>query len=239
LSLAARVVGKKIASNIAARGLSGSSTWLFATGGAGGLLATAMAEEAGLAGAMAFPLSPVFSAFGLSRLDLLHAYEAPVDGGDLAGWLSALSKRALRDMRGEGIDPSAVSLRLEAEVSGANGAVEAVDLGDATADQALTERLRRHPGKPRLVRLKAIAPGRRGALETRGAGRSEPRTTRSVAWRAKPESTPVYDWDALGPGAAINGPAIVESQHTTVPIQPGVGARVGDLGELVLTRAKR
>jgi N-methylhydantoinase A/oxoprolinase/acetone carboxylase beta subunit len=198
-----------------------------------------MVEEAGLAGAMAFPLSPVFSAFGLSRLDLLHAYEAPVDGGDLARSLSALSERALRDMRGEGIDPSAVSLRLEAEVSGANGAVEALDLGDATAAGALAERLRAPGGKPRLVRLKAIASGRRGALETRGPARSEPRTSRAVAWRAKPESTPVYDWDALGSGAAIDGPAIVESQHTTVPIAPGISARVGDLGELVLTKAKR
>jgi N-methylhydantoinase A/oxoprolinase/acetone carboxylase beta subunit len=239
LSLAARVVGREIARGVAERGLSGAASWLFATGGAGGLLATAMAEEAGLAGALAFPLSPVFSAFGLSRLDLLHAYEAPADGGDLAGSLAALSERALRDMRGEGINPATVSLRLEAEVSGANGAVVAVDLGDATAAGAAAERLRAQPGKPRLVRLKAIAPGRRGALETRDPGAGEPRTSRAVAWRAKPESTPVYEWDALGPGAVIAGPAIVESPHTTVPIAPGIAARVGDLGELVLTGAKR
>jgi N-methylhydantoinase A/oxoprolinase/acetone carboxylase beta subunit len=238
LSLAARVVGKEIARGIAARGLSGSGTWLFATGGAGGLLATAMAEEAGLAGAMAFPLSPVFSAFGLSRLDLLHAYEAPADG-DLARSLAALSERALRDMRGEGIDPGTVSLRLEAEVSGANDRVEAVDLGDAAAAGTIAERLRAQPGKPRLIRLKATAPGRRGALERRSPGRGEPRTSRAVAWRAKPEGTPVYEWDTLGPGTEIAGPAIVESPHTTVPIPPGIAARVGDLGELVLTKAKR
>jgi N-methylhydantoinase A len=239
LALAARVVGKEIARAVAARSLSGADVWLFATGGAGGLLATAMAEEAGLAGAMAFPLSPVFSAFGLSRLDLLHAYEAAADGGDLARSLSALSERALRDMRGEGIDPSAVSLRLEAEVGAMNGAVEAVDLGNVAAIGPLAERLRAQPNKPRLVRLKAIAPGRRSALETRSPGNSEPRASRAVAWRAKPESTPVFDWDTLGPGAAITGPAIVESPHTTVPIAPGIAARVGDLGELVLTRTRR
>jgi N-methylhydantoinase A/oxoprolinase/acetone carboxylase beta subunit len=198
-----------------------------------------MAEEAGLAGAMAFPLSPVFSAFGLSRLDLLHAYEAAADGGDFERSLAALSERALRDMRGEGIDPSTVSLRLEAEVSGANGAVEAVDLGDVAAPQALAARLPEERGKPRLFRLRAIAPGRRGAIETRGPGRSEPRTRRAVAWRAKPEGTPVFDWDALGPGGSIAGPAIVESQHTTVPVPPDLSARVGDLGELVLTKEKR
>lgn len=238
LALAARVVGKEITRSISARGLSGAATWLFATGGAGGLLATAMAEEAGLAGAIAFPLSSVFSAFGLSRLDLLHAYEAPADGGDLARSLSALSERALGDMRGEGIDPGAVSLRLEAEVGGANGTVEAVDLGNVTSAGLLAERLCAQPNKPRLVRLKAIAPGRRGALETRSPGKCEPHASRAVAWRAKPESTPVFDWDALGPGGAITGPAIVESPHTTVPIAPGIAARVGDLGELVLTRVK-
>jgi N-methylhydantoinase A/oxoprolinase/acetone carboxylase beta subunit len=87
--------------------------------------------------------------------------------------------------------------------------------------------------------LKAIAPGRRGALETHSPGGGEPRTSRAVAWRAKPESTPVYEWDALGFGTAIAGPAIVESPHTTVPIAPGIAARVGDLGELVLTKATR
>lgn len=239
LALAARVVGRQIASAIGERGLAPASTWLFATGGAGGLLASTMADEAGLAGAMAFPLSPVFSAFGLSRLDLLHAYEAPADGGDLGGALAALSERALRDMRGEGIDPATVSLRVEAEVGSANGAVEAVDLGDAVAPQPLAERLRAQPGKVRLLRLKAVAPGRRGIFETRRGGRTEPRASRAVAWRAKPEDTPLYDWDMLGPGAVIAGPAIVESPHTTVPIAPGIVARVGDLGELVLTKAGR
>jgi N-methylhydantoinase A/oxoprolinase/acetone carboxylase beta subunit len=239
LALAARVVAREIASAVSKRGLAPADTWLFATGGAGGLLASAMADEASLAGAMVFPLSPVFSAFGLSRLDLLHAYEAAADESDFDGALRALSERALRDMRGEGIDPRTVSLRLEAEVGGTNGAVEAVDLGDATAPEPLLERLRAQPGKARLVRLKAVAPGRRGALATRSPGRTEPRGSRAVAWRAKSESAPLYDWDALGPGAVIAGPAIVESPHTTVPIAPGLTARVGDLGELVLARTKR
>jgi N-methylhydantoinase A len=239
LALAARVVGREIAGSLATRGLSGAATWLFATGGAGGLLASAMADEAGLAGAMAFPLNPVFSAFGLSRLDLLHAYEAVADDGDLSGAIAGLSERALRDMRGEGIDPSTVSLRVEAEMSGANGAVEAVDLGDAAAPRPLAERLRAHRGKARLLRLKAVAPGRRGVFETRRGGKPEPHASRAVAWQGEPENTPLYDWDSLGSGAVIAGPAIVESSHTTVPIAPGIAARVGDLGELVLTRAKR
>jgi N-methylhydantoinase A/oxoprolinase/acetone carboxylase beta subunit len=140
-------------------------------------------------------------------------------------------------MRGEGVDVAQVSLRLEAEVSANGGRVEALDLGDATDLAAAAERLRQHANKLRLIRLKAIVPGRRGELVKSGATETHAHAKRDVAWAARAEPTPVYDWDGLRAGATIEGPAIVESRDTTVPIAPGVRARVGDLGELVITRA--
>jgi N-methylhydantoinase A/oxoprolinase/acetone carboxylase beta subunit len=198
-----------------------------------------MAADAGLAGAVAFPLSPVFSAFGLSRLDLLHAYEASADAADFPATLAALRDRALRDMRGEGVDAAQVSLRLEAEVSADGGRVEAVDLGDVTDLVAGAERLRSHAKKLRLIRLKAVVPGRRGELLKSGGGEARAHAKRDVAWSSRAKPTPVYDWDGLQAGATIDGPAIVESRHTTVPLAPGVRARVGELGELVMTVDKR
>jgi len=236
LEEAARVVGREIAARLAERGTDASTTWLFATGGAGGLLATAIAAEAGLAGAIAFPLSPVFSAFGLSQLDLLHAYEAPAGATD-AATLASLRARALADMRGEGVDVSRVSLRLEAEISADGGRVEALDLGEAVDLDAAAERLRSQGKKLRLFRLKAIVPGRRSSLVKSGSGGAG-RGRREVTWAAKPQPTAVHDWDGIAAGAEIAGPAIVESRDTTVPIPPGVVARVGKLGELVLTAAK-
>jgi len=42
--------------------------------------------------------------------------------------------------------------------------------------------------------------------------------------------TPVYDGAALGPGAEIAGPALVEEPFTVVVVPPDAAARVDDLG---------
>src|SRR5208337_2629681 len=82
LKQAAATIADHIARQFKARGLRIDQGVLFATGGAGGLFARAVAAQARLAAAYAFPLSPVFSAFGLSCLDLLHTYEAAASGGE-------------------------------------------------------------------------------------------------------------------------------------------------------------
>jgi N-methylhydantoinase A len=235
LRQAAHAVASDVRRLLAERSLDAGKTWLFATGGAGGLLAAAIAAEAGLAGFLAFPLSPVFSAFGLSRLDLLHVYEARVDG-EVRDALEGLSERALRDMRGEGADLRALSFALEAEVENGDGSVQAVDLGDAADLGAAVERAAKHREAFRLLRLKASVPGRRAALPRREPGRVEPRGSRAVVWHGTAVKTPVYDWDTLRAGATITGPAIVESGDTTVPVPPATNVRVGALGELRVTR---
>ena len=235
LRQAAHVVATDVRRLLAERGLDAAKTWLFATGGAGGLLAAAIAAEASLAGFFAFPLSPVFSAFGLSRLDLLHVYEARVDG-EVRRTLEVLSGRALRDMRGEGADLHAVSFVLEGEIGNGDGSVEAVDLGDASDLGAALERAAEHGEALRLFRLKASVPGRRASLPRREPGTIEPRGSRAVVWQETAAKTPVYDWDALRAGATIAGPAIVESGDTTVPVPPSTTVRVGTLGEIRVTR---
>ncbi|MGH7805435.1 MAG: hydantoinase/oxoprolinase family protein, partial [Candidatus Binatia bacterium] len=229
LRQAAHVVATEVRRALAARGLEAGKTWLFATGGAGGLLAAAIATEAGLAGFLAFPLSPVFSAFGLSRLDLLHAYEARPDGPAEAT-LERLTARALQDMRGEGVDTTSVRITVEGERARSDGSVEAVDLGDA---RAALKAAKEKGSALRLLRLKAVVPGRRPGLERRAAGKNaQARVSRAVVWKTEPEATPVYAWDELAAGAKLDGPAIVESGDTTVPVPPGMAVIVGALGEL-------
>jgi N-methylhydantoinase A len=235
LRQAAHSVASDVRRLLAERGLDAAKTWLFAIGGAGGLLAAAIAAEASLAGFLAFPLSPVFSAFGLSRLDLLHVYEARVDG-DVRKTLEELSERALRDMRGEGADLRALSFALEAEIGNGDGSVQAVDLGDAADLAGAVEHAAKHRETLRLLRLKASVPGRRAVLPRRESGRIEPRGSRAVVWNGTAARTPVYDWDALRAGATIAGPAIFESGDTTVPVPPATTVRVGALGEICVTR---
>ena len=235
---AARTVADEIAKTLEARGLRAAETWLFATGGAGGLLAAAITVEAGLAGACAFPLSPVFSAFGLSRLDLLHAYDAQAGAADLRGRLEDLVERARRDFRGEGVDPSTASFRLEAEVGDSNGRVEALDLGEAEDLGAALSRAQALGRRLRLLRLKVSSPGHRSDFPRRAEGRAEPAGSRAVYWTTRIEPTPVFAWDALPAGATLVGPAIVESAETTLAIPPGTRGVVGALGEVRISGAE-
>ena len=232
LKQAASTIADDIARQLKARGLRTEQAVLFATGGAGGILAQTVAAEAKLAATYAFPLSPVFSAFGLSCLDLLHTYEATASAGEPRARLEVLKQRALRDMRGEGVDTAKVLFRLEAEVNGSDGRVEAIDLGDAQDLAAPLERASKYRERLRLFRLKALVPGRRGELPLAGTGETGKSTTREIFWAEGKRPTPVFNWDRLPAGMRIAGPAVIESGETTVPVPPGKSVEVGINGEI-------
>jgi N-methylhydantoinase A len=64
-----------------------------------------------------------------------------------------------------------------------------------------------------------------------GRSPAAPRTRRRVfleGWR----EVPVYDLDAVAPGQALTGPAIVEAATTTALLRPGERAAVTPLGWL-------
>jgi N-methylhydantoinase A/oxoprolinase/acetone carboxylase beta subunit len=71
----------------------------------------AVAARLGVATTILSRFSPVFSAFGVSTLDVRHTYEAR--GGDEA--LERLREAAARDMRGEGFDPDVIHFEVEHE----------------------------------------------------------------------------------------------------------------------------
>lgn len=62
--------------------------------------------------------------------------------------------------------------------------------------------------------------------------------TRDVIWYehgVTPEPTPVYDGDQFGPGATIDGPAIVEFSVTTLVLRHGQKAAVDNFGSVTIT----
>ena len=50
---------------------------------------------------------------------------------------------------------------------------------------------------------------------------------------------PVYGRDALGVGAVLQGPAIVEQADATTVIEPGMAAQVDELGNLIIEAKSR
>jgi len=111
-----RQVGETIASLVRERGWSPREVVLFAYGGAGPAHAAGIAVAAGIGTVMMFPFSAVFSAFGMSHMDVNHVYtrtrplvlfdpRAVAYFSDLEAFnavVRGMVERALTDMRGEG-----------------------------------------------------------------------------------------------------------------------------------------
>jgi len=50
-------------------------------------------------------------------------------------------------------------------------------------------------------------------------------------------AAPVHRWDALGPGACFEGPALIDGSDTTVVVPPGWSAAIDGWGNVRLGRS--
>jgi N-methylhydantoinase A/oxoprolinase/acetone carboxylase beta subunit len=71
---------------------------------------------------------------------------------------------------------------------------------------------------------------------SRGPGHPSPCGTRRVFLRDGLADCPIYRRDALGPGASVTGPLIVEEMTSTTFVPPGWRLAAGPYAELLLTR---
>lgn len=128
-----RHVGETIASLVRDRGWNPREVVLFAYGGAGPAHAAGFAAAAGMGTVMVFPFSAVFSAFGMSRMDVNHVYSRsrplvlfdPRTGAYLDdlevfnGVVREMVTRAITDMRGEGFGrPEEITYALDLVMRG-------------------------------------------------------------------------------------------------------------------------
>ena len=60
------------------------------------------------------------------------------------------------------------------------------------------------------------------------------RGTRTAFWGDGFVDTPVFDGSLLGPGASIDGPALIEEPFTVIVLPPGAGATLDSLGNYVI-----
>ena len=216
------VAASEVAGILARGGVAGGDSVLFAFGGGGGLYGAEVARACGIPRVYSFAHSSVFSAFGISGMDVSHVYELPISG-DVAGALRAARARALVDAVGEGLDPE--GLRFHLEVDGSTGAgVIALDGDWSGAVQAL--------GGALGARLRATAPAPPAPVAngttSPTAGEPARKGERTIHRPQGPLSAAVYDRDRLGPGATISGPALVEAVDTTIVVPPGARLRIDE-----------
>jgi len=228
---------------------------LYSFGGAGGLYCCGVADKVGIPRIYCSQFSSVFSAFGSSCADVLHTYESfsrmsikrksgQSQSKAFNDVVKALTKSALRDMRGEGFPPDKVSFSLELEVESGTQTVlfespisliEGQDdinkILNAFANQnddSIVDEL-----KILIFRLRATSPAAHPELPLYEPAGEKPdkafRGNRDVYWKDSYIQTAVYGQAKLECGNVISGPAIIESDDTTILIPQGKKYTVDNL----------
>ncbi len=217
---------------------------LFSFGGAGGLYCCGIADKVGIPRIYCFRFSSVFSAFGSSCADVLHTYES-LAGLSLKREASqtqimqfnkivqGLIDSVLKDMRGEGFPPEKVSFSLELEVASGDdtsvlespvtlleGPRDVGKILDAFAGQnnsGRVDELGIH-----LFRLRATSSTTHPKLATYRFAGEDPEKAfkgyRNVYWKDGFSRTPIYGQSKLACGNVVMGPAVIESDDTTIVI---------------------
>jgi N-methylhydantoinase A len=259
-----RVIDARMAEGIrlvsVRRGVDPRRFAILAFGGAAGLHVTAIARQLGLRRVIVPRLAAVLSAWGMLTSDL--RYEVARSHVGDASQLDAAALRAVYDeLEAEGRSRLAAAsfdgpvqahrsadMRYGEQIFEVNVALDGIDW-DAPdlLDRLATAFHRRHeelytyamPDQEAVLVNARVAvigalpdPPREPALpdHTPAALRAE-RPVYLDGWR----EVPVFDFDALAPGQAIDGPAVIEAATTTVLLRPGDRAQVNEIGWLDIT----
>lgn len=208
------LMADRIAETLARAGKRAQDATLVAYGGGGGLHAAAVAGRLGCRRVIVPWSAAVFSAVGVSSMDIQHLYGALLPPGVDTDELAAAARR---DMLAEGRDWDDVMV--ETDVT------EVPDGASGSGTVPLT-----------VFRATAAVPAQGGDLMA-GAERRETRTD-PVDWGAGPEET--MRITVSGPPPAdlvVVGPSVLVTSETTVAVPRGWTARL-DGSSLVLEKTK-
>ncbi|HEV3352189.1 MAG TPA: hydantoinase/oxoprolinase family protein [Acidimicrobiales bacterium] len=237
---------------------------MIAYGGNGPVHAWAQAPELGIGRILVPKAAPAFSALGLLvadyLVDLVRAYVVPlsqVDVKRVTTLMSELLDEATKELEPANLEPGQVSTDLYAQMCypGQNFDMsvpvpEGTDLTDAGLldlagrfhAQHAADRGFSFPAQQPLLRgVRLVAkgftpkPGRLAEPGDVGDPEQARKGTRPVHFGHDFVDTPIYDGPALGPGAAITGPALVEEPFTVVVVAPGSSLTLDEHGSYDIT----
>ncbi len=252
-------LGAAVRLSLFEKGLDPRDFTLLSFGGAGGLHATAVAEEVGIR-EVAFPREPgTLSAYGILFGDLVQDIARTRVIAATAAGLPALSAlvaelraEALARLAGDGVAPPDRAIEVSADMRYHGQAFELLipwgDIADPAAPDLATLLQRFHDTHRRrfsyadeaeaveVVTLRVAAIGRlprRTAADPVPAARPARKGTRRAweggAWR----DVPVWDREALTADDRIDGPALIEESFATHWIGRGWTATLGPAGALL------
>lgn len=225
-------------------------------GGAGGQHACLVADALGMTRVMLHPFAGVLSAYGMGLADVRAIRQATVATPLESAGDTALGERAealAADARGllvaQGFAGGSITTVVRAEIKFAGSDTPlSVPFGQANAMRGAFEALHRRrfgffaEDKALVVEAleaEAIAASGDAAtvrppVTTRGA--PVPVAHVPVRMAGAGHDTPVYRRDALGPGAAVDGPAVILEDTGTTVLEPGWRATADEALNLILSR---
>jgi N-methylhydantoinase A len=239
---------------------------LIAYGGNGAVHAWAIAAELGMQRILVPKTAPAFSALGVLVadyvVDLVRAYVVPlsqVDIGRLRDLMHEIADEARKEMEPTGLSEAQTEVSLFAQMCypGQNFDMSVpvpegerldepglLDLAERFHDQHEAERgFCFHSQQPLVRGVRFVARGTTpkpdhfaepGQVTEAAQAR---KGSRPAYFGVEFVDTPVYDGPALGPGARVEGPALIEEPFTVVVVPPGASATLDGLGNYELTLA--
>jgi 5-oxoprolinase (ATP-hydrolysing) len=238
-----------------ARGYDVTQYTLQCFGGAGGQHACGVADALGMSRVFVHPLAGVLSAYGMGLADRIAmreaALELPLDDAGLqaaASRLHTLAQAAVDELVAQDVAREAIALhrRVHLRYEGTDSAL-VVDFGAQASCRAAFEAAYRQrfaflmPERALVIEavsVEAVAAGERFA---------EPAVRTAAPHRPEPEATvrmhcgqwldaALHQREALAPGAAIDGPAVIAERNATTVVEPGWRAMMMPSGALELAR---
>ncbi|HWV83245.1 MAG TPA: hydantoinase/oxoprolinase family protein, partial [Hyphomicrobiaceae bacterium] len=224
-------------------------------GGAGGQHACAIADVLGITRVLLHPYAGVLSAYGMGLAEVRALRERQIErplGGSastVAEAFAELEMSAIEEVLGQDIprDRTTIERRVHVRYEGAHQplAVEYGSEDDLRRRFADAHRARfgfavdRDDLIVEAVALEAIGASDviiEKPRERRSDADVRPTATARLHTRGGWIDTPLYDRAKLGPGDALEGPAIIIEPTGTNVVEGGWSAMITNLGHLVLTR---
>ena len=247
-----------------ARGVDPREFTIMGFGGASGLHASEVARQLQVEKVYIPASAPVLSAYGMLNTDIKYDYfrSYPVsldriDLNELRDILAELGSQGRDKLTSQGVADEAVEIQYSADMRYLDQIYEVTvplpDLGQSDAEflSQLTSNFHsryqelysyaQQDQEVRLITLRVAAVGKlpRIAQDDRVSHRGgvDPTGFRQV-YMGQWHDAPTYAVDSLSPGAAIEGPAVLESEFTTVLVWPGDHATVDAMGGIELRVAQ-
>ena len=242
------------------RGVDPREFTIMGFGGASGLHASEVARQLEVSKVYIPASAPVLSAYGMLNTDIKYdffrSYPVSLDRADLnelRSVLDELADQGRAKLLDQGLPPETVEIQYSADMRYLDQIYEVtVPLPDPTLpDSEFIARLtsnfhsryqelysyNQQDQEVRLVTLRVAAVGKLPRIsqleQTPADGTANPVGSRRI-YLGEWQNAPTYAADTLPAGAEIDGPAILESDFTTILVWPGDRATVDAMGGIEL-----